>query len=164
MENQIEGIKSKLEDKDIKLNQPLPMEKIINFENEYNIKLPKELVAFYTQISNGAMLYPNEDICNLYSFEDWIFNKMSIQKDFTLKNNICNYDFSQQENNIFFKKISYGNIELMDLGCGGSYNIIVKGNRYGEMFSYLDPCLEFSNKKFLDWFESCLDGKDEYML
>ena len=53
IENQIERIKLKLDDKGITLNKPITMEKIFEFENRYNIKLPKELVAFYTQIGNS---------------------------------------------------------------------------------------------------------------
>lgn len=61
MEEQIKRIKdiliNKLEEynnkpyqkKKLTLNPTLSMQKIVEFEEKYNIKLPKELVAFYTQ-------------------------------------------------------------------------------------------------------------------
>ncbi|MGN1412107.1 MAG: SMI1/KNR4 family protein [Oscillospiraceae bacterium] len=161
MENQINRIKSKLENKDIKLNQPLPIEKIINFENEYNIKLPKELVAFYTQISNGCTLDPRESIENLYPFEDWLFNKEDIKKDFPIENELLYDDFEtlkKQGSNWDF--LRYGNICLMDLGCACGFCITVKGKHYGEIWADFEEWLPFTNKNFLDWFELWLENRD----
>ncbi len=178
MEKQLKRIKDrlikKLEDYNNKpyqkekltLNPTLPMQKIVEFEVKYNIKLPEELVAFYTQIANGALLYPDEDICNLSPFEEWIFQKDLIQNDFIIENDL-EYDdfenlFNQGEKNWDF--LNYGNIAIMDLGCAMTYDIIVKGKHYGEIYGDFEMQLSFTNKNFLDWLESCLDGKDENML
>ncbi|MDE6540028.1 MAG: SMI1/KNR4 family protein, partial [Ruminococcus sp.] len=77
MENQLERIKSKLierlrkysDDEQIIL-KTLPVKKITEFENKYQIKLPQEIVDFYTKVSDGAVLCPNEEICNLRPFEE----------------------------------------------------------------------------------------------
>jgi len=45
-----------------------------------------------------------------------------------------------------------------------TYDIIVKGKHYGEIYGDFEMQLSFTNKTFLDWLESCLDGKDENML
>lgn len=161
MENQIERVKSKLKYKGIKLNEPLPMEKIVEFENEYSIKLPQDLVDFYTQISNGCTLDPRENIENLYPFEDWIFNKENIKKDFPIENELFYDDFEnlkKQGSRWLF--LSYGNIILMDLGCACSFNITVKGKHYGEIWGYFEEWLPFTNKTFLDWFEIWLETRD----
>lgn len=152
--------------KKLTLNPTLSMQKIVEFEEKYNIKLPKELVAFYTQIANGALLYPDEDICNLSPFEEWIFEKDWIQKDFIIENDL-EYDYfrsliDQGKRNWSF--LNYGSVAIMDLGCAMTYNIIVKGKHYGEIYGDFEMWLPFTNKNFLDWLESCLDGKEENML
>ncbi|MDE6834484.1 MAG: SMI1/KNR4 family protein, partial [Ruminococcus sp.] len=76
MANQLERIKSKLIERlqekygirEVKL-ETLPIEKITEFENKYQIKLPQEIVDFYTKVSNGVVLCPDEEICNLEPFE-----------------------------------------------------------------------------------------------
>lgn len=173
MEEQLKRIKEvlikRLEDynnkpyqkKKLTMNPPLPMRKIVEFEREYNIKLPEELVAFYTQVANGALLYPDERICNLSTFEEWYFDKNLIHKDFIVENDIEYDDFKNLSSKIF---LSYGNIDIMELGCAETYNIIVKGRHYGEICGDFEMWLFFTNKNFLDWIESCLDGTAENML
>ena len=170
MENQLERIKSKLierlcknlEDDEIRLNT-LPVEKITEFENNYQIKLPKEIVDFYTKVSNGAVLYPREDICNLEPFENWYFDEKLIHTDFNIENDVTYDDYYAIENkNYSFER--FGNIILMDLGCAMTYNIVVKGKHYGEIIGVLEMWLEITDMNFLDWLEGCLDGTVEYMI
>ncbi|MCM1508959.1 MAG: SMI1/KNR4 family protein [Ruminococcus flavefaciens] len=173
MEKQLKKIKEMLiekleeynnkpyQEEKLTLNPVLPMEKIIEFEEKYNIKLPEELVDFYTQVADGALLYPDEDICNLSSFEEWYFDKDSIQKDFIFENDLEYDDFRNLSDTSF---LWCGNIAVMELGCAMTYNIIVKGKRYGEMYGDFEMWLPFTNKNFLDWLESCLDGTAENIL
>ncbi len=173
MEKQLQRIKDKLikkledynnkpyQKEKLTLNPTLPMQKIVEFEEKYNIKLPEELVTFYTQIANGALLYPDEDICNLSPFEDWYFEKDLIQKDFIIENDLEYDDFENLSDQNF---LNYGNIAIMDLGCATTYNIIVKGKHYGKIYGDFEMQISFTNKNFFDWLESCLDGKDENML
>lgn len=171
MENQLERIKSKLIERlrenpdDEVILETLPVEKIVEFENKYQIKLPQEIVDFYTQISNGAVLYPREDICNLEPFENWHFNEKLIHEDFNIENDVTYDDYCairQKDKDYSFE--NFGNIVLMDLGCAMTYNIVVKGKHYGEIIGVLEMWLEITNKNFLDWLEDCIDGKSEYML
>lgn len=173
MEKQLERIKDKLinkleeynnnpyQNKKLTLNPPLPVQKIVEFEEKYNIKLPEELVAFYTQIADGALLYPDEDICNLSPFEEGHFDKNLIHKDFIVENDIEYDDFKNLSDQSF---LNYGNINIMELGCAMTYNIIVKGRHYGEICGDFEMWFFFTNKNFLDWLESCLDGTAESML
>ncbi len=170
MENQLERIRSKLierlcknsEDDEIRLNT-LPVEKITEFENKYQIKLPQEIVDFYTKVSNGAVLYPDENICNLEPFENCYFDEKLIHKDFNIENDVTYDDYDAIENKDYsFER--FGNIILMDLGCAMTYNIVVKGKHYGEIIGVLEMWLEITDMNFLDWLEGCLDGTVEYML
>ncbi|MDE5558066.1 MAG: SMI1/KNR4 family protein [Ruminococcus sp.] len=172
MENQIERIKSKLikrlrEEYDVEeiAFETLPIEKITEFENKYNIKLPQEIVDFYTKVSNGAVLYLNEDICNLKPFENWQFDENLIHTDFNIENDVTYDDYDViKESTRDYSFESFGNIALMDLGCAMTYNIVVKGKHYGEIIALLEMWLEITNKSFLDWLEGCLDGTVEYMV
>lgn len=171
MENQLERIKSKLIERlhensndEIRL-KTLPIEKITEFENIYQTKLPQEIVDFYTKVSNGAVLYSGEDICNLEPFENWYFDEKLIHTDFNIENDVTYDDYCairQKGEDYSFEQ--FGNIILMDLGCAMTYNIVVKGKHYGEIIGVLEMWLEITNKSFLDWLEGCLDGTVEYML
>ncbi len=172
MESQLERIKSKLierlrenSDGEEVILETLPIEKITEFENKYQIKLPQGIVDFYTKVSNGAVLYPDEDICNLDPFENWCFNKKLINTDFNIEDDVTYDDYEViQESTKDYSFESCGNIELMYLGCTMTYNIVVKGKHYGEIIALLEMYLEITNKSFLDWIEGCIDGTDEYML
>lgn len=174
MENQIERIKAKLIQRlqkylddevidEIRL-EPLPIEKIVMFENEHHIKLPKGIVDFYTKISNGVKLYPDEDICNLEPFENWQYSPKLIQKDFDIENDVTYDDYcviKSQNGDYSFE--NFGNIALMDLGCAMSYCIVVKGKHYGEMIVVREMYLEITKKCFLDWIEDSIDGTEELL-
>ena len=165
MENQLERIKSKLierlrensDSEEITL-ETLPIEKITEFENKYQIKLPQEIVDFYTKVSNGAVLCPDEEICNLEPFENWYFDEKLINTDFNIENDVT-YDGYLDISDYSF--LYCGTIELMDLGCGEKYNIVVNGKHYGEIIGVYETYLEITNKNFLDWIENCIDGTDE---
>lgn len=173
MKNQIDRIKSKLKDRGITLNEPVPMEKIIDFENKYNIKLPKELVAFYTQIGNAGLKcieYDEDDekyeielyLEELYPFEDLKFNPKFINQEFTLEYTFWEIWNENQGSNFNWDSLEYGNIELIDLGCGMTWHIILNGKHIGEMWEFTEmgitPC--YPKLKFLDWFEVWLDNLD----
>lgn len=172
MENQLERIKSKLierlrensDGEEVTL-KTLPIEKITEFENKYQIKLPQGIVDFYTKVSNGAVLYPNEESCNLEPFENWQFDENLIHTDFNIENDVTYDDYDIiKESTKDYSFESFGNISLMDLGCAMTYNIVVKGKHYGEIIALLEMWLEITNKSFLDWLEGCLDGTVEYMI
>lgn len=169
MENQLERIKFKLIERlrknpdDEVILKTLPVEKIMEFESKYQIKLPQEIVDFYTRVSNGAVLYPDEDICNLEPFENWHFNEKLIHEDFNIENDFMYDDYCAIENRDYsFER--FGNIVLMDLGCATTYNIVVKGKHYGEIIGKYEMYIKITNKNFLDWLEDCLGGNDEDML
>ncbi|MDE6781030.1 MAG: SMI1/KNR4 family protein [Ruminococcus sp.] len=172
MENQLERIKSKLikrlrEEYGVEeiVFETLPIEKITEFENKYNIKLPQGIVDFYTKVSNGAVLYPNEESCNLEPFENWYFDENLIHTDFDIEDDVTYDDYNVIKESIRdYSFESFGNISIMDLGCAMTYNIVVKGKHYGEIIGLLEMWLEITNKNFLDWLEDCIDGKTEYML
>lgn len=161
MENQLERIKFKLIERlrknpdDEVILKTLPVEKIMEFESKYQIKLPQEIVDFYTRVSNGAVLYPDEDICNLEPFENWHFNEKLIHEDFNIENDFMYDDYCAIENRDYsFER--FGNIALMDLGCATTYNIVVKGKHYREIIALLEMWLEITIRTFLTGWKTAL--------
>ena len=163
MENQLERIKSKLierlrenSDGEEVILETLPIEKITEFENKYQIKLPQGIADFYTKVSNGAVF--DEDICHLEPFKNWYFDEKLINTDFNIENDLTYDDYLGISDYSF---LYCGTIELMDLGCGEKYDIVVKGKHYGEIIGIYEMYLEITNKNFLEWIEGCIDGTDE---
>lgn len=60
-------------------------------------------------------------------------------------------------------KVYRGNIELINLGCSISYNLIITGKCRGEVWNFTDvgvqPCCE--RQDFFGWFELWLDNQDK---
>ena len=156
----ISRISKKIMGNNIKLNPVVPMEKIRRFEHDNGIVLPEELVRFYTEIGNGGkMLFG----CELRKFEEWDYDKEKIGKEFPFKECWIWEDDDNPDDNMM-QKISNGNIELMDIGDAQYWNIIVRGEKQGQMWNFLDvgiqPCAP--ERGFLSWYEYWLDGNDDY--
>lgn len=160
MYNQINRIKDKLQKKNIKLSNVVDKKKIREFEMRNNIKLPNEIVEFYTLISNGCEMI---DGFYLYSFEEWKYNADRISNSFPYEK----YFVWEDENDIeetMYNLLDNGNIELIDIGDSQTWNIIVSGNQYGKMWFFSDVGIQPAapEKHFLDWFEYWLDGNEDY--
>ena len=61
------------------------------------------------------------------------------------------------------EEVYCGEIELIDIGCGMTYNLIVSGECAGEVWNFTDvgiqPCCE--RQDFLGWFELWLDNQED---
>lgn len=77
MEERIEKIKKKLIDKNIKVSDTVDISAIRAFEQKCGIILPKELVDFYTKVTNGCIMI---DGFALYRIEDWKYNLNKVSK------------------------------------------------------------------------------------
>jgi len=153
------AIKERLQQKQIALSEPVSKERLIEFEEIHGIKLPEELIFFYTEVTNGCNMI---DGCQLYPFEKWNFDCESIGKPFPFD---C-FCIWENEDSFDFTKLKCGNIELIDLGCSQSWNIIVNGNQYGKMWNFTDvgispavPSLDFQQ-----WFNKWLNGDENSAL
>ncbi len=54
MKARVDNILQKMKSNNVERNKVISVEDIKKFEQENGIKLPKELVIFYTEISNGC--------------------------------------------------------------------------------------------------------------
>lgn len=61
------------------------------------------------------------------------------------------------------REIEHGNLELIDIGCGQTFHLVISGNCRGEVWHFcemgIQPCCR--RQDFLGWFEKWLDGGDD---
>lgn len=64
---------------------------------------------------------------------------------------------------LFYTMISNG-CEMIDIGCGQTWNIIVCGKEYGKMWNCTDVGIAPAAPELssLEWFEFWLDGGEDY--
>jgi len=154
-----EQLRSKLRNRHIELSAPVDIADIRRFEEAHHITLPKDLVDFYTRISNGCKMIDDFD---LYPFEEWKFDPERIHLPFGFKE----YWIREGESELSHdpKDIENGIIELIDIGDSQTWNIIVNGENYGDMWFYTDVGIQPAcpAMSFIKWFEYWLDGGTDY--
>lgn len=171
----IEDIKKMLQLSGCELNLPISMAYLNELENRLNIILPNDFKLFYSTISNGKASPFNHGHFGLFTIEE--MEKRLKEKTKFYKINIINKEFNFDKPWIWGDKDSYelhpttdyGNLEIVDMGCGMSWNLIVKGNPYGTMWNFsewgIQPCCpnkDNPNLNFLDWFEVWFKTKDNF--
>lgn len=158
MKSIIERILLKVQSKNIQKNEVIRIEDIRSFERNNNIKLPEELVLFYTEVCNGCKML---DGFNLLRMDEWKYNANSLKIDFPFEKYWVWEDNYDKEK---LKDIENGNLALIDIGDAQSWHIIVKGKERSKMWFFTDvgiqPCAPSMN--FLEWFEFWLDGHEDY--
>jgi len=159
IESVIQRIKQKCKEKNITMNHVVSKESVEIFENNYRITLPEEFKQFYTEIGNGCQVMLDE--FPLRRLEDIKSDVGDVQLEFPYENSfIWGNDLEQEQ----IEYAYHGNMELIDIGCGETWNLIVTGKEKGQMWSFcevgIQPCAP--KLSFLEWFEFWLDGKTDY--
>lgn len=158
MDGRIKRIKQKIEDIGLICNEPIHIEEIKNWEEKAGIKLPENLVLFYTKICNGCEMIEGRD---LLKFQEWRINKENLKKEFMF-DKYWIWEDEEECSEEKLKSARHGNIALINLGCGKSWNIIINGKEKGNMWFFADVGMEpcSPSMDFLEWFEYWLDGND----
>ena len=158
MDTVIKRIKSKIEYNGVYVNELISKEKIREFEKKNNIYLPEELKLFYSEIGNGCKMI---DGYYLQKFEDLVFDICKVKEEFIFTEY---WILEDDDNEDLIDEVDKGNIQLIDIGDGQSWNIIITGKEKGQMWFFTDigiqPCAP--KRGFLSWFEYWLDGNDDY--
>ena len=150
-------IEEKLKEKGIKLNPTVRFRDVKQFEKDNKIKLPPELKHFYEFISNGCEM---KDGFKLYPFEEWKFNTDRLRKRFPFKEP---YIWEgEKEDKKKKADIENGIIELIDVGCAQTWNIVVRGEGVGSMWFFTEVGIQPTDPVmgFRDWLETYIDEKD----
>lgn len=158
MNSNIYRIKQKMEIKNVERNSVVNMAEIRQFEEEHHITLPEELVLFYTQVCNGCKMI---DGFPLRKMEDWEYHAQNLKKEFPFENYwVWEDDYAADK----IAHIEDGNIALLDIGDGQSWNIIINGKEKGNMWFFTEVGIQPAapSMNFLQWFEFWLDGREDY--
>lgn len=155
--NLIDQIIQKMQDRGIERKTPVDIEIIRDVEELFQIEFPHDLVEFYTKVSNGCRMI---DGFPLYEFGDLMFNSKRIAQIFPFDKPYLWED----DDNADLSVIENGNFELIDIGNGCTWNIIINGNQKGKMWFFTDVGIQPAApaKTFLDWFLYWLDGNSDY--
>lgn len=158
----IERIKGKIATLNIKMGNVLSEYEILNFEENCHIRLPEAYRMFLEEVGNGCeMIYG----CPLKRLDEMEYEDLShpfmLEKEWVWES-----DEGLTEQEICEKRelmVYNGEMELIDLGDGMSYHLIVSGTCSGEVWNFADvgvqPCCE--RQDFLGWFELWLDEQDD---
>lgn len=161
-ENVIQRIKGKVTALNIAMGKCLTEEEIATFEKCHKVKLPQAYRLFLKSIGNGCdHMFVGRRLNDLESCpcqelsEPFMLEKFWLWEDDERESDIIEADMEN--------KVYRGNIELINCGCGMSYNLIITGKCQGEVWEFTDvgvqPCCE--RQDFLGWFELWLDKQDE---
>ena len=116
-------------------------------------------ISFALQIYFGMKKEKKKQ--SLKKFEDLTIDIEKVKKEFPYTEY---WVWEDEEEDVDLGEVGNGNIELMDLGDGQTWNIIVTGKERGQMWIFSDvgiePCAP--KRDFLSWYESWLDGNDDY--
>lgn len=158
----ITRIRKKIALLDIKMGEVLSENEIAAFEAQHQIKLPASFRIFLKEIGDGC-----EEMVDgfpLNQLKDMTANDLS--SPFLLKEAWVWEDddsMSWEELEEAMETRLKGELELIDIGCGMSYNLIVTGDCRGEVWNFTDvgvqPCCE--QQDFLGWFELWLDMQED---
>lgn len=153
-------ILQKMKGKNIQRNDVLSIADVADFEKNAGIRLPEELVLFYTEVCNGCKMLDGFDLLKM---EQWKYDADSLKRDFPFEKYwVWENDDDCDQGKI--KAAENGNLVLIDIGDAQSWNIIVQGKERGRMWFFTDvgiqPCAPPMG--FLEWFEFWLDGKDDF--
>lgn len=158
----IRRIQEKIAAGNVKMGACLSEEEIAAFEEACNIRLPEAYRLFLKEAGNGcdAML----DGFPLAALEN--MDRKDLSRPFRLETAWIWEDDNRDAAVIQEEKetkVFQGEMELIDIGCGMTYNLIVAGNCRGEVWNFTDvgvqPCCE--RQDFLGWFELWLDRQGE---
>lgn len=158
----IQRIQEKIDALQIRMGECLSEEAVAAFEERHKIKLPQTYRIFLKKVGNGCdhMLHGRR----LHRLEDIPCQDLS--EPFMLENFWLWEDDDRDPDLIasdMKEKVYRGNMELINMGCCISYNLIITGTCRGEVWNFTDvgvqPCCE--RQDFLGWFELWLDHQDE---
>lgn len=164
-----------------KLNPTISLDKIHQFEQTYNVKLPIEYLEFVTTLGNGGI----GPYYGLEPFENCLFDDLDDKRTDSLLNpskpflhtepwnlkfstTIDEEEYSKFEEQYFDKEQMNGVIAICNFGCAVSLNLVVNGQEYGNIWTDdrgsdngIYPSYELGNKEkvgFLDWYELWLNN------
>ncbi|GHU21587.1 hypothetical protein FACS1894172_07530 [Spirochaetia bacterium] len=158
VDGDIQRIRQKAQVNAVELNLVVSIELIRMFERQSGIVFPEELTRFYTEVGNGCKMI---DGFYLRKFEELEIDIRQTKEEFPFTHY---WIWEDNPDGGHIADTYKGNIEVIDIGCGQTWNIIMTGKERGQMWWFcgegIQPCAP--RRAFLSWFEYWLDGNGDY--
>ena len=156
----IEEVRERLEKLGVTPGPPLKRADITAFQEKTGVKLPKEYVAFLTQIGDGFQVKLDSFLYKFPPLSEVLYDPEGIKKRFSHREAWVWEDDDSATGRKIAAATTNGQIELVDRGCGQSYRLIVCGGAKGEVWDVADVGIApYGNGLyFLDWLRDFLDG------
>ena len=140
----------------IQMRPVLSEEQISAFEQTHQIVLPEGYRRFLLEVGDGCDMFGGYDFLPLgaeraaeHYAEPFPFTEHVVEGDEPLPD-------------VFWEQVQQGTLELIDIGCGETFQLIVTGPCRGEVWSLCEmgtqPCCQ--RQDFLGWFERWLTDGD----
>lgn len=159
MEDVISRIKRKVVSQQIKLGPILTEQTVCNFEQTYMMKLPEAYRRFLLEVGDGCMWHSGYQLLSLNRMDNLKQEKLSLSFPF---DDEWIWETEDNPSQSKMEEVENGNIELIDVGCGQSFHLIITGKCCGEVWHFcemgIQPCCQ--RQDFLGWFEKWIDCGD----
>ncbi len=152
MDERFRNLREKFVKYGVKFNEPISIGVARAFEKKYNVKLPEELVLFYTEVCNGCEFFV---IPSLKRFEDFEFDNAKVNKEFMLSEVYRLIDGTL--NDEILDMVECGAIRISD---EDSFNtIVVCGEQKGKMWHVCEKSVyqHLAGLNFFDLIEQSFD-------
>ena len=153
----LERIKAAIKEQDIQMGPVLSKEEIRAFEQKHGIVLPEGYRRFLLEVGDGCDMFDGFDFLPLGAkrevenyAEPFPFTEYVVEGDEPLSDG-------------FWNQVTQGTLELIDIGCGQTFQLIVTGPCRGEVWNLCEMGTQYccQRQDFLGWFERWLtDGDD----
>lgn len=160
-EQVIARIRNKIRTEGVEMGNVLTEQDIARFEKRYGVELPLGYRMFLERVGDGCeRMIDGARLCRLEELDT-----SSLAGSFGLAEEWI-WEEDERDEEVLRESIDTmvyrGNVELIDLGDGVSYNLIVSGNCRGEVWHFseagVQPCCE--RQDFPGWFELWLNNRE----
>ena len=152
-------IKEEIQLQKIQMGPVLSEEQISAFEQKHQITLPESYRRFLLEVGDGCYMFDDSPSYQL----------LPLEADREIENYAAPFPFTEYElegdeplSDEFWQQVQQGTLELIDIGCGQTFQLIITGPCRGEVWSLCEmgtqPCCQ--RQDFLGWFERWLTDGD----
>ena len=180
LEKEVTEIKKIIESKKILTYPPLQKNEIKEFCEKYEVNLPEEYILFLTEIGDGWKKTQNDvySTINMNQLSESYSEGENLKKEFPFVNGWIwedegSEEWPQLENETedeyeqrliaLQESAQYGQITLIDVEDGGSWNLIISGKCKGQIWFVCGegvmPCTD--RFTFFEWIRKWLNGIKE---
>ena len=156
----LDRIKAEIKKQNKQLGPVLPEKEIRAFEQKHQITLPEGYRRFLLEVGDGGCMFDTFQFLPLMAER----NVENYAEPFRYKEYWVDWDeLEDGEEPPLGNPFVSGTLELIDIGCGQTFELVITGPCRGEVWHFCElgvqPCCQ--RQDFLGWFERWLtDGDD----